>query len=497
MKNFPVGLPGLLVAALIFGVLGDLLMREAVPPGANLALWSFATLGLVLWSRLPNPAMRVPLVAAAFFSILLAWREAEPLKLLLIAVICGSVALTTAAAIGRSPRVAFVWDYFLDGLNFALSTLALPFTLLGHAQESGRTNGRFLPPYWIAVLRGLLIAAPLLFVFGSLLVSADVLFEKLVLSAFDIETFVSHVALIVIFGWGAATTWWLCLEGSPRVPVPRSDPDRPFRWGAIEINVAFGLVAALFLVFLAVQVRYFFGGHRHVLEAEGLTYADYARTGFFELAMVAAIALALLVNCSRLVSSASAPGKRAFKAITAILIACVLCLIASAFHRMTLYIDAYGLTRMRLYVACFLIWMIVVFLWLYFTIYAERIRGFAWGFLLSGYAATFILIAINPDAQVARVNLSRAIEMRTTPNADALVVGLDTSYLEVLSADAVPTIVRALPDVDTENRNRLRGLLSQRTERYAERPLRTWTLSLHQANSALQRVEITPENVSQ
>lgn len=493
MKNFPVGLTGLFVAALLFGVIGDLLLRVG-PPGANLAVWSFGVIGLVLWSRLPNAEMRLPLIAAAFFSILFAWRDAEPLKLLLIVVIGGSVVLSAAAAIGRSPRAAFVWDYFLDGVNFVVSTIELPFVLLGRVQESARTDGRYVPAHLIAVLRGMLIAAPLLFVFGSLLISADELFENLVIQAFDFEQLISHIALIAFCGWASAATWWLCLEGNPRAHVPRSNPDRPFRWGAIEINVALGLVAALFIIFLAVQARYFFGGHQRVLEAAGLTYANYARTGFFELALVAAIALAVLVNCARLLNSAGAAGKRAFKTVSAVLIVCVVCLIASAFHRMSLYIDAYGLTRMRLYVACFLIWMIVVFLWLYATIYFEKIRRFAWGFLLSGYAATFILVAINPDAQVARINLSRAIDLRATPQPGA--VGLDSGYLEFLSADAAPAMVDALPNLDPSNRAILHTLLVQRGEEYAERPLRTWTLGLQRAKTAVEKIEPAANSIN-
>ena len=39
----------------------------------------------------------------------------------------------------------------------------------------------------------------------------------------------------------------------------------------------------MFLAFIVVQLRYFFGGAAQVEVVPGLTYADYARRGFFEL----------------------------------------------------------------------------------------------------------------------------------------------------------------------------------------------------------------------
>ena len=55
-----------------------------------------------------------------------------------------------------------------------------------------------------------------------------------------------------------------------------------------------GVLDALFLAFVAVQATVLFGGHRHVLETEGLTYAEYARQGFWQLLWVSALTLLVL-----------------------------------------------------------------------------------------------------------------------------------------------------------------------------------------------------------
>ena len=55
-----------------------------------------------------------------------------------------------------------------------------------------------------------------------------------------------------------------------------------------------GVLDALFLAFVAVQATVLFGGHAHVLETEGLTYAEYARQGFWQLLWVSALTLLVL-----------------------------------------------------------------------------------------------------------------------------------------------------------------------------------------------------------
>jgi len=55
------------------------------------------------------------------------------------------------------------------------------------------------------------------------------------------------------------------------------------------------LVNLLFLGFILVQVRHLFGNADLVRLTPGLTYAEYARHGFFQLVVVVAIALPMLL----------------------------------------------------------------------------------------------------------------------------------------------------------------------------------------------------------
>src|SRR5207249_11136508 len=75
-----------------------------------------------------------------------------------------------------------------------------------------------------------------------------------------------------------------------------AQPASRFALGAVEVGVVLGLLDALFLGFVCVQVRYLFGGAAWVTATGGLTYAEYARRGFFELSWATALALPLLLT---------------------------------------------------------------------------------------------------------------------------------------------------------------------------------------------------------
>lgn len=485
MNTFRFGMRGFVATVVALGVAGDALLRPG-PLGANVTIYLIATLAVLIFQArragvaFIGPA-RVSLAAAVFFSVLYIWRDSGPTSVLILGVIAVSMVLAAASRIGRDPRLAYLWDYAVDAINFCMGAVLLPFVLMTETQRSIESYPKPATRTVLAVLRGILIAAPMVIVFGALLVSADVLFEQFLTSVFDFdfETMLSHIVVAAVCAWAAAAVLWQCLEGAVGQPVFQRDSGRPFRWGTIEINVALGIVTALFLTFIAVQVRYLFGGHDRVLAEAGLTYADYARRGFFELAAVAGVALALLINCSRLVETASVGGRHVYKVISACFIAAVLAIIASAFQRMNLYIDAYGLTRLRLYTASFMGWMVVVFIWLYASIYLERIRQFAWGLVLTGYAATFILLAVNPDALIARVNMARALDGK----------GIDLEYMRQLSADAIPPMVQGLPQLDGADQVGVRDFLEDFANEFSDRDYRTWTWGLTRAAYAMESLD--------
>jgi hypothetical protein len=164
---------------------------------------------------------------------------------------------------------------------------------------------------------------------------------------------------------------------------------------------------------------------------------------------------------------------RIVRGLSGCLVLLVGVVMVSALQRLWLYQQAFGLTELRIYATGVVLWLAAVFGWLCFTVLRGRRELFATGAVIAGFAATLCINIANPDALIARTNLSR-------PNADV-------SYLGGLSDDALPTLVARLPALDPRLR---RALAARLLERGApDESIVSWNLSRRRGASLLARHE--------
>lgn len=127
----------------------------------------------------------------------------------------------------------------------------------------------------------------------------------------------------------------------------------------ITANIALAVLCGVYAVFLAVQANYLFHAFFGTLP-QGFSYAEYARSGFFELCRVAAVNLCILLGANSLCRTPRSENK-ALRRLNILLSALTLLLLTTAAAKMGLYIYAYGLTEKRVLVSVFLIWLAAVF----------------------------------------------------------------------------------------------------------------------------------------
>jgi hypothetical protein len=159
----------------------------------------------------------------------------------------------------------------------------------------------------------------------------------------------------------------------------------------------------LFVAFLVLQAEYLFGGEELIRRTTGLTFAEHARSGFFELVLVSALVLPLLLAADWALDRSNPTTVRRFHLLAAVLIVLVALIVVSAAHRMRLYLDAYGLTQARVYASAVLVWATASIGWFAATVLRGRAERFAFGSVVSGFAVLAILNVVNPDAWVALV----------------------------------------------------------------------------------------------
>ena len=430
-------------------ILGDVTLRVA-PWGLNFPIWTVvlvAAAWLAIKRHHQHPAAETLmwLCSAVMFASFLAWRDASFLHIWNFAAVFAALSVATLRQSGAGIVHA-------SAATFAGGTLRTTRNLLGGAATLAASD---IPWKAIAGPRktltshalGLGLAVPAVLVFGSLFAAADPLFEKLVTNvlnivAWDLGEVSSHGLLIILLAWiSAGYIRGLIRATRGGAPIPALKG----HLGTSAVIIPLSVVTFLFLVFVVIQVGYLFGGEAFVREATGLTYAEYARRGFFELVTAAALVLPLL-HTARWAMNAGEMARRIYRVVSVVLLLLVDLVTISAIWRMRLYTVAFGLTEDRLYATAFMFWIGFLLAWFAATAFRDR-AGFAFGALVSGFTLLATLNILNPEGLIVRANVARLERGES----------FDISYINTLSDDAVPALVSAWDRFDDRQRCELRG----------------------------------------
>lgn len=282
----------------------------------------------------------------------------------------------------------------------------------------------------LRVGRGLAVVVPVLLVLVALLASADAVFASFLSPELDTGPAIGHVALAALLASLvvvlAHATW-----------AEDDESSRQGTFGAVEISTMLGLVAAVLGLFVISQLVALTDAGDRLIQSAGLTPAEYARSGFFQLCWATGLLLAFLAFV-RALADPSAWRSRPVVTLSATVPVLALGLVIVSLRRMAFYDEVFGLTMLRLWVVGAAIWMGSVLLMV-----AARNLGVGsnrqWlvaGASLAGLALVVVANVMNPEAFVARRNVDRASE-----GAE-----LDIDYLSGLSDDVLPVVTDAIDD---------------------------------------------------
>jgi hypothetical protein len=317
----------------------------------------------------------------------------------------------------------------------------LPWLLPGRVSAWARQGAPELAPHGMSAPKlgraaaVLAITVALVAVFGGLFAAADPAFAHVignVVPSFDVGDVVARVlvlGLVLAFVLGGA----YLVRFAPRLDALAPAQMRPVpRW---EWAVPLGVLDVLFIAFVAVQATVLFGGHDHVLETEGLTYAEYARQGFWQLLWVSALTLLVISVVVRVAGRVATADRRLLRVLVGTTCATSVVVVISAIHRMWLYQQAYGFSVQRVMVIAIESWLGMVFVLV--AVAGIRMTG-RWlprAVLIAGVVTMLGVAAINPERLIAERNIDRYEQTGS----------LDTDYLLSLSTDVEQAIQR-LPE---------------------------------------------------
>jgi hypothetical protein len=229
---------------------------------------------------------------------------------------------------------------------------------------------------------------------------------------------------------------------------PADRVDGPsWRLGATEAFTVLVVLDALFAAFAIAQVLAAVGAANDSLRSAGVTYSEYARSGFFQLLWVSGITLIALVLFSRISGLSQRATKVTFTLLAEVAIALTLMIVVVAFRRLSLYEEIYGFAMLRLYSHIFAVWIAVIFVLLALDLSGlwPRRRWFVGAVGATGVTMLLALNVINPEAMVVMLNVDHAKSAHK----------IDSSYLAELSSDATPALLSSRTALDPALRDQV------------------------------------------
>lgn len=283
------------------------------------------------------------------------------------------------------------------------------------------------------VLKGIVLALPILIVILILLSSADMIFNYYLSSVFRIfknfqvsDLGIHLVITILFFFYIFGFIWSFKYEGI----YESSKTKLAVKFEALTVMPVLLILNVVYLIFTVIQFSYLYGGGSTVLPSS-LTYAEYARRGFFELVTVTVINFTIILCTMKFMKRENAKLEKCNNVFLSLLIIFTLNMLFSAHYKMSLYENSYGYTYLRVFVHIFMVLLFILFIIALSGIWVRKIPV-AKLCIISSLAMYVVINYINVDVFIVKKNIEL---YNKTQN-------LDVNYLANLSYDTLPYLVQ-------------------------------------------------------
>lgn len=327
--------------------------------------------------------------------------------------------------------------------------------------------------YLKPVLAGASVAAAILFVVLPLLVYSDRVFGTIVMKLFRPVHFGAEWGIILTFFLGFILMYAFLSGMSGYVIRERTDIVKG-KVNAVSGITFAGILAAIYVFYSAIQILFLFLRLDSGLPA-GVTYSQYANSGFWQLLAVSLINFVTVLICISVF-----PENKILKILLMTISVCTCIMTLSAAYRMVLYVKAYHLTFLRILVLWFLGVLLLIMFGVMRSILRKQFRLFQ--YIMAVVAVSYIgLSFVRVDKAAAEYNLSKWEQISQQDLLQHIYTG---------SLDAAPLIAKmgsrvAVPEGGIEDVS-YKQLITDYYQNILDREmtLRSWNYSLSEAKKA-------------
>lgn len=290
----------------------------------------------------------------------------------------------------------------------------------------------------LKVISGAALAVPVLFVVVPLLASADgafsgmleLLFGDLISGFLKVLLGIAIAVFVISYG--------LFLKKYEEKPIEATALGSR---AEDTIVISFlSVISICYLAYLFSQLAYFFSAFSGFLpEGYKFTLSSYARRGFFEMTIIAAINFGLIFLIMLLSRKGDGKSVMPIRILGSFIGVFTLIIIATALSKMVLYISEYGMSRLRIQTSAFMLFLLVVFISLILRLYFPKVRVIRTAIIASAVVLT-VLGTVNINSIVAKYNYE-AYRNNKLEN-------IDVNAIYELGDEGIPYLVKLLKEDD-------------------------------------------------
>lgn len=266
-------------------------------------------------------------------------------------------------------------------------------------------------------------------------------------------------------------------------PQPEAGSKRKGILPNAAVTAFLAVLIALEVYFSYFQVRYLFLNLGSL--PEGVSYAEYARGGFFEIAAATLLTVALIFAATVLTRrDEDEELPLSVRLLLTVFSACVVLMFASSYYRMLMYMDAYSMTIRRVGVCWLMALMLAVLIGVIIYIWKPD-------FALTRYTIFTVLVFVlalnlmHLGATVSKNNVDRYFQEQEAEVKTGY--QLDENYLYTLLPASAPDLVRLENTPTYEQNYHLQSALNAIREH--DYSWRAWSYDLYRAKKACSDIE--------
>lgn len=374
----------------------------------------------------------------------------EGFKIFNFIVIIGLIALMYAITIKNTFKFLKLVENFFSSLFEPIVYLDKFFYSIFPKKEK-RINKLKLSDKTKRILISILIALPVIIIVLALLSSADMIFGKIFDKFFSLFTFNINFkidSLGDIIGRIIRFFIVFCLLGSSMVYLKEkyylNDKEEIIKEeknkDLLSLKILFISLNIIYIIFDFIQIKSLM---LHSISMSGITYAEYARQGFFQLMVVSLINLSIILISKRFENKNNKKEFNLIKIMSVIMLLLTIVIVVSSFLRMNLYEQAYGYTTLRLLVYIALITEFILMIPTLLYIFNSKYN------IVKSYMIIIIIVYVltnymNIDYMIARRNIDRYYETKK----------IDLNYLRNYGTDNVKLLIELYNNLNTSDEKR-------------------------------------------